>query len=106
MAVAETSECRQRHGAIIVVGGSIIAAACNRDRNHPAVLGSTPNVSLYTSRHAELAAIRRVYPYVLDSATMYVARINAAGQPRLSRPCNQCWSKLIEYGIKEVVYTT
>ncbi len=105
MAVAETSECRQRHGAVIVSGGSILGAGTNRDRNHPHVLGSTSNVGLYTSRHAEYMAIQKLNHAVVPRATLYVARVNRMGGPMMSRPCNKCWSLLMEYGIKEVVYT-
>ncbi len=42
----------------------------------------------------------------LRGSTVYVARINKAGQMRMARPCEACWRKLKGWGVKEVVYTT
>lgn len=104
IALAKTSECRQRHGALIVGGGSVIAAATNKHRNHPKVFDEFDQ--LYgTSFHAEFSAIRRLNYVVPHRAVLYVARVNKKGFPLLSRPCNTCWRILREYQIKKVVYT-
>lgn len=112
IAAAETSECRQKHGAVLVSGGSVLAIGINKTRNHPDVLG-TGRFSKYrefadiygTSYHAEMDAIRGIFPVTCSRAVLYVARVNKLGEPRYSRPCNKCYPVLMSYGIKEVVYT-
>lgn len=42
----------------------------------------------------------------LRGSTVYVARINKAGQMRMARPCSACWEKLKLWGVKYVYYTT
>jgi deoxycytidylate deaminase len=103
--IAQRSTCRQRHGAVIVVGGRVLATATNRTRNHPDALGDTPNLDSCTSYHAECVAIRLVRSTSLKRATLYVARINGLGQERLSRPCTRCAALIKTLGIAKVVYT-
>lgn len=103
--MAQTSECRQRHGAIIVAGGSVLSAGINRDRNHPRVLGDDSTIRLHASRHAEYVALQGLNHRVVTKGILYVARVNRAGEPMMSRPCNECWKHIQIHGIKEVVYT-
>lgn len=105
MALAGTSDCRQRHGAAIVRGGSIISLGINRNRNHPLVLRDPEVMGTSASTHAEVVAIRQASASSLQGAVLYVARINKQGEPMMSRPCNRCYLKLIDAGIKEVVFT-
>lgn len=102
--LAKTSQCRQRHGAVVVAGGSVIATGVNKFRNHPNVL-SEYDVLLGASHHAEMDAIKQLQYRVLHNAVIYVARVNKRGIERYSRPCNRCYPMLISHGIKEVVYT-
>lgn len=103
--VARTSRCRQKHGAVIVVAGNVLATGVNKDRNSPLNL-RYPEVLTGASYHAEFDAIRKLQYKIPYRATIYVARVNKQNIPRLSRPCNQCWNLLQQYNIHEVVYTT
>lgn len=100
MAIASQSTCRQKHGAIIVRGGRVLAVGVNRDRNNPRVL-SNPKDNC--SIHAEVAAIRSGGN--VAGGIIYVARTNRAGKPLLSRPCDSCHDSIHAAGLKRVVYT-
>lgn len=97
---------RQRHGAIIVRGNSVIAMGTNTWRNDPAVVESDMIEGRGTifSTHAEVAAIKRAGSRA-KGATMYVARILACGRHGNSRPCQNCSREIARAGIKKVVYT-
>lgn len=42
---------------------------------------------------------------IFDGATVYIARLGSAGDRRMARPCDTCWAKLKELGVKWIVYT-
>jgi deoxycytidylate deaminase len=90
-------------GAVLVRGGSVVSVAHNVRRNSPHLLNGAPGTSL----HAEKAVIQKVF-YQADRAegtTLYVVRVNKAGQRRLARPCHRCYRAIVEAGIKTVVYS-
>ena len=95
--VAMTSECRMKHGAIVVRHSKILGASPNVERNNPKIVGWA-NASV----HAEIRAMKRAgWP---TKATIYVARVNNHGERRLSKPCANCQEVLDQFKIK-VVYT-
>jgi len=100
--LAAQSAERQRHGSVVVRGSSILGIGYNRYRNSPFFVKEPFSWSL----HAEARAIAVVGNRdLLNGATLYVARINRAGQVRYSAPCGQCQVLLDEVGIKRVVHT-
>lgn len=109
---AESSECEQQHGAIIVKSGSPLAIGVNKWRNRDTMIDSnhkndtSNNVSIYNeiSIHAEMDALSRVKNP--RGATIYIARVNAHGDERMSAPCYDCAEALRSAGIHKVVYTT
>ena len=54
--------------------------------------------------HAEVSAVKSCRGSV-EGATIYVARVNNAGVPRMSKPCNECRGILAYAGVKRVVWT-
>lgn len=95
--VAMTSECRMKHGAIVVRHSKILGASPNVERNDPKIVGWA-NASV----HAEIRALKRAgWP---TKATIYVARVNNKGERRLSKPCANCQEVLDQFKIK-VIYT-
>lgn len=101
MRVAEKSECRQRHGAVAVRRGSVLGFATNVDRNTPSNLSPE-----HVRMHAALCAERRLLRNIdAKDAVVYVARVNSAGEPRLSAPCDRCEKELLMAGVKKVVWT-
>lgn len=102
MKVADFSTCTQRHGAMIVRGGAVMAIGVNKNKNNPTFVGeATKNWSV----HAEVAAIRACKGADLSNATIYVARINKKNAPLMSKPCANCEKAIKDAGIKKVVYT-
>lgn len=57
----------------------------------------------YLSEHAEMAALRRATR--TRGAVAYIARVNHAGEERMSRPCPKCMALLKQAGIKKICYT-
>lgn len=103
--VAGASECVQRHGAVIVRGGSVLSVGVNKWRNDVSLAnemhdqGRSEDISV----HAEVDALSRVSDPA--GSTIYVARINKTGSPRLSKPCTSCASALSEAGVTKIIYT-
>lgn len=43
--------------------------------------------------------------HITEGATVYVARVDKAGEYKLSKPCPMCHEALKHVGVKKVVYT-
>jgi tRNA(Arg) A34 adenosine deaminase TadA len=97
MKVAQHSDCSIKHGAVIVRGGCVLGIGFNKVRN-------TSQLDVYEyNTHAEIDALRNAK--VAKNATLYVARINRKGQPRMSLPCQKCLCALEKAQVKRVVFT-
>jgi deoxycytidylate deaminase len=90
---------KQKHGCVVVRGGSILSVGTNKFKNHPAYVHEFDKCSV----HAEIDALSRVSD--ARGADIYVARINRAGVERLSRPCVPCYKRLHNLGIRKIVFT-
>ena len=77
-----------RHGAVLVKGGSVINASCNKDN------------------FSELGCILGISRGVTSGADVYVCRVNKQEQFRSSKPCKMCHDILKHVGVKRVYYTT
>ena len=99
--LAELSQCKQMHGAIIVKHNRVLGLGVNKNKNHPNIV---MNPKLQAAVHAEVSAIKACQGDT-DGATIYVARRNKRGEPMLSKPCSQCQKALDDAGINKVVYT-
>lgn len=91
-----------KHGAVIVKGGRVLSTGMNKERNHPKIV-SSEHIKTHCSVHAEIDALKKAGD--VRGATMYIARVNKRGQDRSSRPCDKCYSNIINAGIKKIVYT-
>lgn len=100
--MASLSKSRRKHGAVIVKGGSVLSTGYNKDKNHPNNV-SEEHIKKYCSIHAEVDALKKVNN--AKGATIYVARVNSFGQQLLSKPCNNCYKKIKNSGIKKIIYT-
>lgn len=101
---AMESECRQRVGAIVVKGGSVLARASNRDYNHPTVLEESK-----VREHASICAERRALAQVSDEAAKgaTVVVVRAARQDDgyvCSKPCSRCQKVMKALGVKKCIY--
>lgn len=88
-----------RHGALVVLGGSLLGMGINKNVLDPFYHKDAPKLSV----HAEEAALKRCKRTA--GAVLYVARINKQGLPRMSRPCTSCMQLIRAAGIKKIVYT-
>lgn len=103
--VASTSiHPKWKVGAIIVRSGNIISAAPNSPRNAPWLMSGLPGASW----HAEETALRKLFRQAdrAEGAVLYVARINRESDLRLARPCETCYARIIDAGVKTIVYST
>lgn len=100
---AEDSECSQKHGAVVTSSGRVMSIATNRYRNCPEFIPSDKPDGKGTifSYHAEGRAIDRA-----KGDTIYVARVNSSGEPKMSMPCEMCMDTIIEAGFKKIIFTT
>lgn len=101
--LASKSESKQKHGAIVVKGGSVLGTGYNKDRNHPDNV-SPEHIKTHCSVHAEVEAIRDA-GWNVKGAVLYVARVNRFGEDRYSKPCDRCEVVIFETQIKKVIYT-
>lgn len=99
IALAELSRCKYKHGAILVKSGQVIAAGVNLQ------IGSVSDTSWRcSSLHAE-ENVLMIAGTSAVGATLYVARVNKAGEPRLSLPCGRCRGKIMRAKLARVVTT-
>ena len=105
MKTAEASECVQKHGAVVVKSGSVLSIGLNKWRNDAALADELfqNGVSKHVSVHAEIDALARVKNPA--GAVLYVARVNRAGEPVISKPCINCSEAIKKAGISKVIYT-
>lgn len=101
--LAEFSNCRKRHGCVIVQQGRPVARGWNKHRNDPSQV-SPEHVQAGCSVHAEIVALKAGANQVLRGSTLYVARLGANG-PLMSRPCDRCYKAIIEAGVSEIYHT-
>lgn len=100
--VSKNSDCRHKHGAVLMAGGRVLSVGINSNRNDPSVIG---DAQLKYSVHAEIAALRSWGGTNLKNATIYVARLGRSGDPMMSKPCENCQKALKEAGVRKVIYT-
>lgn len=105
MRMAETSDVEQnRHGAVIVKGGRVLARGANSWRNKAMLNMSAEEVTPEAiTVHAEIDALNRISDP--SGVTVYVARMGKNGDSKFSRPCDRCTIALAKAGVKQVVYT-
>lgn len=102
MNAAMSSSCRMKHGAVIVRGGRVISIGINKFRNNPAIMPTEIAKSI-CSVHAEIDAMKKASN--LKGSAIYIARVNKAGTPMLSKPCHACYDAITDAGINKIVYT-
>jgi deoxycytidylate deaminase len=101
MKIASTSTANNKHGCVIVKGGSVQSVGVNSNRNHPTIV-SHPKTD--SSVHAEVAALKAL-DFDAEDCIAYIARVNNRDDAMMSKPCDRCMNELIAAGIKRVVWT-
>lgn len=100
--LALTSQCNQKHGAVVIRNGNVLAVGVNKDTNNPDIMDEA-HIKTHASVHAEVAALSRVSNP--RGCTVYVARSLKSGGPGNSKPCVRCAKYLEEAGVRRVVWT-
>ena len=88
--LAKESTFYQKHGAIVVRGGSrILGQGINKCKNDPRIVSALKGTGHCTT-HAEVSAVKSCRGSV-EGATIYVARVSRDGQRQMmSKPCKAC----------------
>lgn len=91
LAVKEAQKARHKQhrlGAILMRAGKPIAASHN-----------------FAHVHAEHAVLNRAWRSDIEGCTLVVARVRKDGSLAMAKPCDLCMNRMIEAGIKKVVYS-
>ena len=105
--IASSSESGKfRHGAVLVKNGKPRNSAHNDERYCAFGERFRQRDCGHATLHAELGCILGVDRGTTQGSTVFVARINKQGLPRMSKPCAMCQAALSYVGVKKVVYTT
>ncbi len=103
---ANKSSFKQRIGAAIVSKGSVIGVGHNEVNRYTSKWKQVWPGSLHAEESAVLDALKKHTHDKLIGSTIYVSRLNSAGELALSKPCSHCQAILKAFQIKEVYYTT
>lgn len=96
--IAKASRCRYRHGAVVVSNGQVVAMATNK------IVSDQGKGWRKSHVHAEVAALTAAGARA-NGSTLYVARVNAQGMARDSKPCKKCEGFIEKYKVGSVVWT-
>ena len=80
---------QQRHAAIVLKGGAVLALGYNHD-----------------SRHAEAVALGKLWPSKRRGATLLSLRLKPSGSIGLAKPCRRCEKLCREAGLARVYFST
>lgn len=98
------SKFRYRLGAVIAKGKRVLATGTNRI-GYTKWLDRPFKESIHAESDAILSLLKARRLNDLVGSTLYVARINATGEVRMSKPCPYCHRLAETVGIKRIVYT-
>lgn len=101
--LAEKSEEKKKHGAVVIKSGRVVGYGFNKFKNHTDYIPEDL-IKIHCSRHAEEVAIK-IAGNNAKGAILYVARVNNQGIDRNSKPCKICAKLIKKSGIKKVIYT-
>ena len=94
-----------RHGAVLVKGGSVINASCNKDNfSSFGTRFRGPDMG-HGTHHAELGCILGLDRSITRGADVYVVRVGRSGNLLLSKPCDMCEAALRHVGVRRVYYS-
>ena len=100
---AEKSEHSEKHGAVMVKNGRVVAVSknqyCSKKR-----LSHFKSTRIW-SVHAEMGLASMVPKCVAKDSTVCVVRVNKKGELINSEPCDMCKKILIKLGVKKVYYS-
>lgn len=87
--IAKKSPKRERHASIVMRGGAVLAHGFNHD-----------------GRHAEVAALSKLWPSERRGTTVISFRLTPAGAEGIAFPCEKCQQFIRAAGVKKVVFSS
>jgi deoxycytidylate deaminase len=94
---AELSDCDNRHGSALVIGGRLISTGRNKMRHDFRFCDGPCSV------HAEIDCLRGVERPA--RGTIYIVRLGDDDTWRISKPCVRCYAYLCAAGIRRAVWS-
>ena len=99
--VSKHSNYRIKVGCVITKGNKPISVGFNKIKYN----------RLWSDKwkktiHAEGSAIRTSGKEYIRNSTAYIYRETSEGIPAMARPCEDCMSRLIAFGIRRIYYST
>lgn len=94
-----------RHGAVLVKGSTMRNSCANQNKFKGWGNRFRRKNEGYATLHAELGCVLGVDRSLTTNATVYVVRIDAKDDFKLSRPCSMCQAVLKHVGVKKVIYS-
>ena len=104
--ISYQSDHHHRHGAVLVKGSRVINTSPNKSKFNSFASRFYPKEKQWATIHAELGSILNVERKNTEGATVYVVRVSAKDELRMSKPCEMCQAAMKWVGIKKVVYST
>lgn len=97
---AESSDCADKHGAVLVAGSRVLRLAVNVDNGHP-----VSEQHGKVTQHAEQRLINTDYWAMDRKVTVYSARFRKYDNRfPFSRPCEMCQELMRNHGVTRCVY--
>ena len=94
-----------RHGAVLVKGGRIINASCNKANFCSFGQRFRKRSTGIPTLHAELGCILNLDRSVTRGTHIYVVRVGHKDNYMISKPCAMCHAALEHVGVKRVYFT-
>ncbi len=101
--IAQSSDFKTRHGAVLVRGGSIIKSSCNKGR--PVGFAHRYHRHNRSSLHAEIGVVLNLKKNVTYGCDIFVVRIDKNDKLANSKPCDMCQEICSEMGINRIYYS-
>jgi deoxycytidylate deaminase len=89
---------RNRVGAAILKGKTLVSLGWNSDKTHP------ESKTRYHAHHAEFSCLVGTKKMDVSGSTLFVARVTRRGKLGISKPCNECEQVIRASGIRKVFY--
>lgn len=106
--MALQSPQRQRHGACLVKGGSVLSTGYNASGSNLEAFRHMPDTDREfrsSHRHAEVCCVSCLNLEQTTGSDLYVVRISKKETLAYSRPCPMCEAFLRSLGVKRVYYS-
>lgn len=106
---------RAKLAAAIVKGNKILSVGINRLKSDPlqAKYGRNKDaIFLHAEIHAIKNALKEYHPDDIKNSTLYICRVKHPNEKNknfvwgLAKPCSGCFKAIVEFGIKNIVYST